>query len=672
MPEKFERLFSQDPLKAFEKIEEHYDRYLEIAFKLDKNDYSELDKERMKTLKSNNNRSKEPYIEILPEYVPAEGVNSIQDLASKFEDAFGGEKISQQYFDFVSKGLMNYRPYGHQVGMMDKAFAGKGENGEDLQYKNTVITSGTGSGKTESFLLPLLADIFKEAKTWPEAQTHNGWYKNDDEQYIPCQREGDERPAAIRALVLYPMNALVEDQMARLRKALDSDAVRNFMKDNLKDNRIYFGSYNGSTIGKKSYNLLEDAVENKDIKQDIFDRKKTEVYRELCKISENYSSIRNYYEKHADREDALYISPRLDSKSTTAEMITRWDMQNWPPDILITNTSMLSIMLMRKAEAPMIEQTRRWLAAEDLPEEKREEAKKDRVFHVVVDELHLYRGTSGSEVACLLRMLYGALGLDPVVDDGSGNKIPNPQIKILASSASFGADEEIGGRTTRWMVEQGYRPRKMVLVVDSRWNAITYAQKGNTYFTVTAHGQGGHSACPWESQDSIATISAAYLKLREAWDRQHPISDDHWCDTLSATVLKADGGALNCIPDDASFVVNLRSVEAKSADRVEKFIRDITGLDVTRGEDSKPFASKVDDPLIARLQARMRRQYPGEEIPLIRSVAATDARCFYDCGTPVVAIGAKGEGDHAADERVSLSGIAAVTELLTDFIAAER
>ena len=443
MPEKFERLFSQDPLKAFEKIEEHYDRYLEIAFKLDKNDYSELDKERMKTLKSNNNRSKEPYIEILPEYVPAEGVNSIQDLASKFEDAFGGEKISQQYFDFVSKGLMNYRPYGHQVGMMDKAFAGKGENGEDLQYKNTVITSGTGSGKTESFLLPLLADIFKEAKTWPEAQTHNGWYKNDDEQYIPCQREGDERPAAIRALVLYPMNALVEDQMARLRKALDSDAVRNFMKDNLKDNRIYFGSYNGSTIGKKSYNLLEDAVENKDIKQDIFDRKKTEVYRELCKISENYSSIRNYYEKHADREDALYISPRLDSKSTTAEMITRWDMQNWPPDILITNTSMLSIMLMRKAEAPMIEQTRRWLAAEDLPEEKREEAKKDRVFHVVVDELHLYRGTSGSEVACLLRMLYGALGLDPVVDDGSGNKIPNPQIKILASSASFGADEEI-------------------------------------------------------------------------------------------------------------------------------------------------------------------------------------------------------------------------------------
>lgn len=116
-------------------------------------------------------------------------------------------------------------------------------------------------------------------------------------------------------------------------------------------------------------------------------------------------------------------------------------MQYWAPDIMITNTSMLSIMLMRRAESQIFEDTRKWLAAEDLenlPEEQREKAKKDRVFHIIVDELHLYRGTAGSEVACLLRMLYNAIGLEPVVDDGHGNKIPNPQIKILASSASLG------------------------------------------------------------------------------------------------------------------------------------------------------------------------------------------------------------------------------------------
>ena len=234
----------------------------------------------------------------------------------------------------------------------------------------------------------------------------------------------------------------------------------------------------------------------------------------------------------------------------------------------------------------------------------------------------------------------------------------------------FGSDEEIGGLTTRWMVEKGYRPRKMALVLDSRWNAVTYAQKGHTYFTVTAHGKGGHSSRPWDSQDSIAKICSAYLKLREAWDRKNPIPEDKWCDVLSATFIKADGGALNRIPDEASFVVNLRGVDAESADRAEAFIREVTGLEVTRGEDSKPFASDPKHPLVARLQATMRRQYAGEEIPLTRMVAATDARCFYDCGTPVAVIGAKGRGAHAVDEGVSVSGIDAVADLLVEFLGA--
>lgn len=234
--------------------------------------------------------------------------------------------------------------------------------------------------------------------------------------------------------------------------------------------------------------------------------------------------------------------------------------------------------------------------------------------------------------------------------------------------AIFGADEEVGGLTTRWMVEKGYRPRKMAIVVDSRWDAVTYAQKGNTYFTVTARGKSGHSACPWEANDSIAAVCAAYLKLRAAWDRLYPVTEDKWCNTLSATLLKADGGALNRIPDEASLVVNLRGIDADLADKTERFIREVTGLEVTRGEDSKPFATDPRNPLIGRLQAKTRQWYPGEEIPLVRSVAATDARCFYDCGTPVAAIGAKGSGDHGEDEAVSLSGIDRAADLLVDFL----
>ena len=233
----------------------------------------------------------------------------------------------------------------------------------------------------------------------------------------------------------------------------------------------------------------------------------------------------------------------------------------------------------------------------------------------------------------------------------------------------FGADEEIGGLTTRWMVERGYRPRKMVLVLDSRWNAVTYAQKGHTYFTVTAHGKGGHSSRPWEYREPITPLCTAYLKLREAWDKAHPLPEDKWSDVLTCTFVKADGGAFNRVPDDASFVVNLRGISADSADRAEKFIREVTGLEVTRGEDSKPFSTDPKDPLIVRLREAMRRQYPGEDIPLVKMVAATDARCFHDCGKPVAVIGTKGRGAHAADEGVSMSGIDSTADMLVAFLS---
>src|SRR2546430_2511304 len=63
------------------------------------------------------------------------------------------------------------------------------------------------------------------------------------------QRGHETRQSAIRALILYPMNALVEDQMTRLRKALDSNEARQFFDGNdwndtsinkWKHNRLYF------------------------------------------------------------------------------------------------------------------------------------------------------------------------------------------------------------------------------------------------------------------------------------------------------------------------------------------------------------------------------------------------------------------------------------------------
>src|SRR5438874_1554230 len=63
------------------------------------------------------------------------------------------------------------------------------------------------------------------------------------------------RGAAVRALILYPLNALVEDQMIRLRQAADSvdnpdtgqPGARTWLDSQRPGLRFYFGRYTGRT-----------------------------------------------------------------------------------------------------------------------------------------------------------------------------------------------------------------------------------------------------------------------------------------------------------------------------------------------------------------------------------------------------------------------------------------
>ncbi len=47
--------------------------------------------------------------------------------------------------------------------------------------------------------------------------------------------------------LLYPMNALVEDQMVRLRKMLDSPEALNILDQRANGNRIFFGRYTSAS-----------------------------------------------------------------------------------------------------------------------------------------------------------------------------------------------------------------------------------------------------------------------------------------------------------------------------------------------------------------------------------------------------------------------------------------
>jgi DEAD/DEAH box helicase domain-containing protein len=310
-----------------------------------------------------------------------------------------------------------------------------------LEGQNAVVTAGTGSGKTESFMLPLFAYLAKESRNWnapkPEPAYLNDWWENKDWQnecnplvktkrsfkksYRVPQRSHENRDAAVRALILYPMNALVEDQLTRLRRALDSEAARDWFQTNRKGNRVYFGRYNGVTP-VPGHEYKENRKPN--------GKKIEELLEAIQKIEESATGARKHAEKERDKlieqgysfeeatekaKEVTFFFPRLDG----SEMRCRWDMKDAPPDILITNYSMLSIMLMRDIDKDIFEKTKEWLN------------KDGSVFHLIVDELHLYRGTSGTEVAYLLRLLLQRLGLHP----------GHPKLRILASSASLEPDD---------------------------------------------------------------------------------------------------------------------------------------------------------------------------------------------------------------------------------------
>ena len=318
--------------------------------------------------------------------------------AADILSALWPSRLINELAEFVELGLFpsDRELYSHQSDSFRAAVA----NHEDV-----IITSGTGSGKTECFLLPLAAALIEELVRWGAASLPPpawDWWNHTaapgtGRQYHPrVPQRGHEdpvaRPPALRALVMYPLNALAEDQLVRLRIGLDGAGARTWLDAHRGGNRFYFGRYTGRTpvAGNRTTS------------------KEGELRRELQSIQADANAVQRHPE-----------AARFFQELTGGEMWSRWDMQDQPPDILITNYSMLNIMLMRSVEAPIFDATRAWLAA-DLR----------NVFHLVVDELHTYRGTPGTEVAYLLRVLLDRLGLHPNHD----------QLRIIASSASLSGD----------------------------------------------------------------------------------------------------------------------------------------------------------------------------------------------------------------------------------------
>lgn len=245
-----------DPLAASAAIEAEYKRYLLSTFSPRR---SWLRDELEAALGTAFPLARGPYLQATPPFVAG---RSLRELVAEGLLAPGLLELQAGGFP-VDRGL-----YVHQETAIRKA-VGLG--------RNLVVATGTGSGKTECFLIPILDHLVRERELGTIAEP------------------------GVRAMLLYPMNALANDQVKRLRRLLAP----------LRE--VTFGRYVGET--PQETKLAED------------------LFRQ------RYPG-----------------EPRLPN-----ELISREQMQATPPHILLTNFAMLEYLLLRPSDSTLFDgPTGRW------------------------------------------------------------------------------------------------------------------------------------------------------------------------------------------------------------------------------------------------------------------------------------------------------------------------
>lgn len=210
--------------------------------------------------------------------------------------------------------------------------------------QSLVVTSGTGSGKTECFLVPVLNQLANEVDATVD-------------------------PEGIRALFIYPLNALINSQQSRL------------------------DAWTDGFDGKIRHCLYTGALEN-----------------------ERKASDQKY----------------------KGQVIDRTRLRDSPPQILVTNATMLEYMLIRKEDAPLLQKS------------------EGKLRWIILDEAHSYIGSQAAEMALLLRRVMLAFKVKP------------EDVRFVATSATFGSDEQTIENLRSFLADIGGISVDQVHVVQGR------------------------------------------------------------------------------------------------------------------------------------------------------------------------------------------------------------
>ena len=241
-----------NPAKAADQIKKEYISYINTTFHFrNQNLQKKLLEELFKTV------SNGPYVEIKDSFKSGKSIEELINegiLSPLFLDLERNKKYPPKLP--ISRPL-----YLHQEKAIKKIVAGN----------NVVVSTGTGSGKTNCFLIPVINELLREKEKG---------HLND----------------GVRAIFIYPMNALANDQIKGLREIL------------MAYPDIRYGVYNGGTENREA-----DAIK---------------LY-EAMYANEKFPELRN----------------RLPN-----EEVSRERMKEYPPHILFTNYAMLEHMLFRPGD----------------------------------------------------------------------------------------------------------------------------------------------------------------------------------------------------------------------------------------------------------------------------------------------------------------------------------
>jgi len=246
-----------DPVSVADELESSYRRYLETTFYFKDPDLRASFREALRS----GHLMKGPYLEATPVFRRGATPRSL------FPEFLG----EQPHESFLAAMDPDRPLYSHQEQAVRSVFG---------ERRNVVVATGTASGKTEAFLLPILLHLYSEF-------------------------QAQELGPGTRALILYPMNALANDQRERL------GAICRHLAEAGSPFRFTFGQYIGET-------------------------------------PQDESDARRHAEEH--------MAARL-----PGELVLRSEIREQPPHILLTNYSMLEYLLIRPQDSPLFDAGRaRW------------------------------------------------------------------------------------------------------------------------------------------------------------------------------------------------------------------------------------------------------------------------------------------------------------------------